>query len=96
MSIQAVRQVKTSKVFYRNGFRKVIVLIFFSLILNGILSFGIYNIIIHQKVPAFYSTNGLTPPGELEPLSEPNYASQALLPPDPDSDENDEVIMSHD
>lgn len=95
MSIQAVRQVKTSKVFYRNGFRKAIVLIFFSLILNGILSFGIYNQIIHQKVPAYYSTNGMTPPGELEPLSEPNYSSKALLPPDPDSVDDDEVVMSH-
>lgn len=95
MSIQAVRLAKTSKIFYRNGFRKVIVLLFFSLALNGLLSFAIYNKIINMKVPAYYSTNGLTPPEILAPMSEPNYSFKALLPPDPDRDEDDEVMMTY-
>ena len=73
----------------------MIVLIFISLAVNGLLSFGIYNKIINQKIPAYYSTNGITPPGILDPLPEPNYSFKALLPPDPDRDGDDEVMMTH-
>lgn len=95
MTIQAVRLVRTSKVFYRNGFRKVIVLIFFSLLLNTLLGFGIYNKMINQKTPDFYSTNGLTAPASLNMRLEPNYSSKAILLPDPQSDDDDEVMMTH-
>ena len=95
MTIQAVRLVRTSKVFYRNGFRKVIMLLFFSLVINTLLGFGIYNKMINQKIPDFYSTNGLTAPAALNMLLDPNYSSKALLKPDPDHDDDDEVMMSH-
>ena len=51
-----------------------------SLILNGVLLFGIYSKLISLPATIFYSTNGVTPPVKLTALSEPNYSSTALLP----------------
>lgn len=79
MSIQAIRLAKTNKTFVRNSFRKVIVLLFFSLVLNALFAFGIYNKFINRETPPFYATNGITPPIELNPLSHPNYSSKPLL-----------------
>lgn len=94
MSIQKVREIKSNKVFMRNCFRKVIVLLFCSLFLNGLLCFGIYTNMINRKLPDYYSTTGLTPPLKLKPLSEPNYTSKALLESAPEYDDN-EAIMTY-
>ncbi len=92
MTVQAIRLAKTSKTFYRNSFRKVILLLFFSLILNGLFAFGIYNQIIHLKEPFYYSTNGITPPKKLNPLTRPNNSSKALLDPAPVLDDGEEMM----
>lgn len=92
MTIQVVRQTKTSKTFLRNNFRKVILLIMVSLLLNGLFSFGIYNNMIHRKPPNYYATSGMTPPIKLNARSEPNYTATPLLAPDPFSDDDDTIV----
>lgn len=89
MTKQAVRAIKDSKTFYRNGFRKIIVMLIVSLVFNGLFAFGIYQKLITKKKTEYYSTSGITVPLELNVLDKPNYSSEALLKPDPiyDSEE---------
>ena len=95
MTVQAIRLAKTNKTFYRNSFRKVIVLLFFSLILNGLLGFGIYTKLVNLKEPKYYATSGVAPPVRMEVLEQPNYSSEALLETDP-VPEPDKAIMKYD
>ena len=92
MTIQQIRATREGKFFYRNSFRRVVLFLIISLVINGLLVFGIYNKLINKIEPRFYATSGVKPPIKLTAMSHPNYKSTALLPPDPVTDDNEKML----
>lgn len=76
------QEIKRSKLFYVNTYRRVSSVLLVSIGLNAILGTVLYFVYINQPGRDFYATNGITSPEKLTPLLEPNYASEALLAPD--------------
>lgn len=95
MSVQKLRSQKERKHFFRNSFRNVLWLIYASLFLNILFIIGIYQVIINREEPDYYATSGIKPPIKLSPMSQPNYSSEALLPPAPEdgSEYADKVVQ---
>lgn len=92
MSIQSLREARTSKHFYRNGFRRTVWLLMISLIINGLLIWGIYTKLVNKIEPRYYSTSGVKAPIELQARSRPNDSTQYLLPPDPKTESDESLI----
>jgi intracellular multiplication protein IcmM len=92
MSRETWRLIKQSKRFYVNTFRMSGNALFFSMIINLILGLAIYYLYFNQPEHDFYSTNGVTAPIMLTPLDAPNDTSVALLPDDPENDDDNKVI----
>ncbi|CAM2748351.1 Component of the Dot/Icm secretion system. inner membrane protein [Legionella steigerwaltii] len=92
MSRETWELIKSSKNFYVNSYRRGLITLILSLILNCI--FGVLIAYIHLTEPErdFYATSGIAPPIQLQPLSAPNYSSNALLPPDPPAENEDKLI----
>jgi len=67
------------------NFRKATFALLISLALNIFFIVAIYFEYITLPVRDFYATNGITPPVKLTPISTPNYSSEAMLAPDPES-----------
>lgn len=76
-----LRKAITAKSFYVVSYRQLGKMIFFSLVLNGLLFAAIVYVYMHMPPRSFYATNGVTPPIELTPLLAPNTSDTALLPP---------------
>ena len=83
MSQQSVREIKLRKGFYRNSFRRAVVMLILSLIVNLSLIAVIYYKLVTKPGHDFYATSGIKPPIKLDPMPTPNYSSKYLLPPDP-------------
>lgn len=75
--------IKHSKNFNMRIYRKGIVVLIGSLALNFLLVIGIFYVFMHFPQRDYYATNGETPPEQLKPLMAPNMTSEALLAPDP-------------
>ena len=75
--------IKRRKHFYVNSFRKAVLFLFVSLVLNCLLIVGIYYKYITKPARDYYATDGIGAPIQLKSMLQPNYSSQALLPPDP-------------
>lgn len=85
-------KIKHGKGFYVSTYRKALTLTMGSLFLNILLILGIIYAYIQTPRTHFYATNGAIAlmsitdqpeKYELQPLDQPNYSDQALLPPDP-------------
>lgn len=85
MSLGAWEQIKSSKRFYVNTYRKLIRLLLFSVTLNIVLFLVVAHIYLNRPTPAFYSTSGSTPPVLLTPRDTPNESSTPLLASDTES-----------
>ena len=80
-----LNDVKQRKNYYRDSYRRVAKMLFFSLCLNAVVVTGIVYKKLSEAPPRFYATNAagsgfITP---LKPLDKPNMTSQALLAADP-------------
>lgn len=73
----------TSKNFYRNYFRRVVTLTFFSLLLMNGLIVSVFYMRVTRPAPDYYATNSAGFITRLTPMLQPNMSSTALLPPDP-------------
>ena len=82
-----LNKVKSSKLFYRGLFRRLLYLMIFSVMLNIIFVYFIYREIKLRPGPNYYATSGVSPPIELKALSHPNYSSTPLLKASPATDE---------
>jgi intracellular multiplication protein IcmM len=73
---------------YRGGVKYLLI----SLLLSTGMIVLIYYMYLHIPERDYYATNGITPPVKLNSLMAPNMSSNALLDPDPQSDEVQKVI----
>lgn len=79
MAREAWDNIKHSKGFYVGTYRGAITVLIWSVVLNILLSLGVYYTYFSMPEPDYYSTNGITPPSELTAMSSPNYTSTPLL-----------------
>ena len=92
MSRETWDLIKHNKNFYVHIYRLGLLFIIISLILSctmGLLMFYLY---VHEPERDYYATSGITPPIMLNALSAPNETPNALLPPDPPTDDVQRVI----
>ncbi|AWN75381.1 TPA: type IVB secretion system protein IcmM/DotJ [Legionella anisa] len=93
MSREAWEVIKSNKNFYVNSYRRGIIALIISLLINCI--FGLLIAYIHLTEPErdYYATSGIAPPIQLQPLLAPNYSSNALLPPDPPAEAEEDKLI---
>lgn len=88
MQRETWRLLISSKRFYVGTFRFAESALILSFVVNVLLGGALFY--AYLKVPArhFYATNGEVPPTELTAMTAPNETSVALLPADPDVDDD--------
>jgi intracellular multiplication protein IcmM len=84
--------IKNNKNFDVNVYRRGLIALILSLTSSTILGLILFYIYITEPERDYYATNGATPPVKLTSMASPNMSSQALLPPDPPTDEVEKVI----
>ena len=84
--------IKNNTSFNVNVFRRGLVALIFTLILNTVLGVLMFYAYISEPNRDYYATSGIVPPVQLTALSAPNMTSQALLEPDPPTENEDRVI----
>ncbi|MDP3559523.1 MAG: phosphoesterase [Legionellaceae bacterium] len=72
--------IKSSKGFYVQAYRKIGSLLVFSIFLNNFLFLGIIHAFFNIPHRVYYSTNGVTPPMPLTTLWAPNESNIAIVP----------------
>ena len=92
MSRGAWDQIKSSKRFNVLIYRKLGSILVFSLVHNVMLCILVSRIYFSRPDIAFYSTDGVTPPVEIEALAAPNDSSVPLLKSDPPSAKEQEQV----
>lgn len=78
--------IKNSKSFNVNAYRRGLSLLIVSLGLNCILGALIFYVYLVQPERDYYATNGETPPVQLRSMLAENKLTTALLEPDPSSE----------
>jgi intracellular multiplication protein IcmM len=84
--------IKNNKSFDVTIYRRGLVVLIISLLLNCIFGLLLFYSYLAQPERAYYATNGETPPVKLTAIFAPNLSSKALLDPDPPTDEAVRVI----
>lgn len=92
MSRERWAVIKNNKSFHVNIFRRGLVSLIISLGLSCILGILLFYVYLSRPERDFYATSGVTPPIKLTPMLNPNMSSQALLPPDPPTDDKERLI----
>ena len=82
MTSVTFEQRKLARYFYVLNYRKIGMVLIYSMLLNIILFFLISFVYFHEGIPNYYSTNGASNPVQLTAISTPNFSSRALLPDD--------------
>lgn len=92
MSREAWSLIKQNKNFNVHVYRRGLIALILSLGISGVLASLMFYFYAHQPEPDYYATSGITPPIQLKGLLAPNMTSQALLEPDPPTDDTPRVI----
>ncbi|MBA2709342.1 MAG: phosphoesterase [Tatlockia sp.] len=92
MASEAWNKIISSKSFYVRTYRMAGKGLIISLLLNFLLSLGIYYLYFNQPKRAFYATSGITPPVQLKALDQRNYSTVPLLEADPPDDNTVKMI----
>lgn len=92
MNRQTWALLKRNKNFNVGIYRFAIVALSISLGLSVLWSLLIAYVYLHQPERDYYASNGEMPPIQLKFLSAPNLSSQALLEPDPPTENVERVI----
>ena len=71
--------IRRSNNFYIDTYRRGIIVLLVSVVLNGLLGLAICNVYLGLPEPDFYATDGVTHPIRLTAMNTPNYTSNALL-----------------
>ncbi|KTD65835.1 type IVB secretion system protein IcmM/DotJ [Legionella shakespearei] len=92
MSRESWRLIKENKNFNVHIYRRGLLILIISLCLSSIT--GIYMFYLYINLPErdYYATSGVTAPIKLKSMPTPNESSQALLDPDPPTDDSPRVI----
>lgn len=92
MSRETWAQIKNDKSFNVHMYRNSMTALIFSLLLSLILGLLIFRIYVKIPERDYYATSGITSPVKLTAMLTPNYSSEALLEPDPPTDDTPRVI----
>lgn len=92
MSRETWSLIKKSKQFDVNVYRRGLIALVISLIISCFFCFLLFYLYLTEPERDFYATSGIAPPIQLNPMLSPNFSAQALLPPDPISDQEDKLI----
>lgn len=92
MSREAWTLIKHHKNFNVNVYRRGLAVLTISLIINSILGALMFYEYIREPERDYYATSGITAPVQLKSMPTPNMSSEALLDPDPSSDNDLRVI----
>lgn len=92
MSREAWGLIKQHKNFNVNVYRRGLVALIISLCLSSIIVFYMFYLYVHLPERDYYATSGVTAPIKLKSMLTPNESSQALLAPDPPTDDVPRVI----
>lgn len=92
MSRETWYQIKHNKNFNVHVYRRGLTFIVFSLFLSSAIGLLMFYLYLNQPERDYYATSGIAPPIKLNALSAPNETSNALLPPDPPTDEVQRLI----
>jgi intracellular multiplication protein IcmM len=92
MGRSAWAQIKLSKNFNVNVYRRGLIVLIFSLSLSSLIILLIAYIYINEPERDYYATSGIAPPVKLKSMPTPNMSSQPLLNPDPPTDNEQRVI----
>ncbi|BCA94122.1 phosphoesterase [Legionella antarctica] len=87
MSRETWALIKHKKNFNVHVYRRGLFLVMISLSLSSIIGLLMFYIYINEPERDYYATSGITPPIKLKPMLAPNASSNALLPPDPPTDD---------
>ncbi len=93
MSREAWNNIKNTKNFYVNTYRRGGTVLVYSILLNLIFSGLLYYLYFNQPSPDYYATYGGTPPAKLTPLGSPNYTSVPLLASYPDNENDNQKVI---
>lgn len=83
MTRLSIHEVKLQKNYYRNNFRRSVMVLVTSIGITIFLVLGIFYKVVFKPEPVYYATNNagfITP---LKGMAGPNKSSKALLKPDP-------------
>ena len=78
--------IRKSKFFYAVLYRRMLIMLWISLLINIAISLGVYYFYFQRPPHTFYASNGVTQPIKLMPRLSPNYSAEAILPPEPQPD----------
>ena len=87
-----INEIKRSKHFYRDGFRRTVLALAVSYAIMVVLIVAILYTKLTLKAPDYYATNSagfITP---LKAMDHPNTSSKALLKPDPPEEANKKQV----
>lgn len=76
-------RIKENKFFNVQFYRKITTWVVLSIALNIVLCLALMYVYVHKPKRHYYSTDGVTAPILLSPMTHANESSEALLPPDP-------------
>ncbi|MBI2785994.1 MAG: phosphoesterase [Legionella longbeachae] len=93
MNRGAWEQIKKSKNFNVNTYRRGLIALNISLMLSCIFVLLLCYIYLTEPEGDFYATSGIVPPITLQPLLAPNFTSDPLLPPDPQVEEVENKVI---
>ena len=85
-------QIKLSKHFNVNVYRRALSVLIFSLLLSVLIIILISYMYLHEPERDYYATSGITPPIKLQSRATPNMTSQPLLGADPPMDDEQRAI----
>ena len=76
-------QIKGSKNFNVQIYRRSLAVLMGSILLNGIMGALLFYLYLHYPERDYYATSGIIPPIQLQSLPSPNNSAKALLSNDP-------------
>ena len=92
MSRETWSLIKNNKNFNVHVYRRGLWALIIALVLSGIISSLMFLTYITEPERDYYATSGIIPPILLKPMLGPNLSSEALLEPDPPTDDTPRLI----
>ena len=86
------RTITTSRNFYVQTYKRSLMALLFSVLINIVLGILIVYVYTGRVPPKYYASNGMTGPMELKPLDAPNDSPNPLLESEPEPVENTKLI----
>ncbi len=92
MSRGTWNKIKEGKLFNVIIYRVTLTALIISSSITIVLCLAIIYMYTHKPIEDYYATSGIVPPVPLTVRADPNYSTQALLPPDPIDSDDTKII----